>query len=113
MTLLCLPGQPDPGQWDIHERWWITQKEVLDSKLSNRGDQPDWAMYCTWRSKLFMSFFMETQKLLVLNITATSLEKLIWNFTAMRNILIDLAIVTEADLERPVTYFQKLAVMGR
>ena len=112
MLMFLLPGQPNPDQWDIHNRWWLSAREALDDKLGRRGDAPDWPLYVTWRSKLFMSIFLETQKYIVINITEISLEKLIWNFTAMRNILIDLKLVQEEDLKSPKGYFQKLAVMG-
>ena len=113
MLMFCLNGQPNPAQWDVHNRWWLRQREDMDAKNKMRGDAPDWPMYVTWRSKLFMSIFLETQKIMVVNITMVPLEKLIWNFTAMRNILLDLHIVVEADLEKPATYFQKLAKMGK
>ena len=112
MVMLCLGGQPNPAQWDVHSRWWLRQREEMDNKLKTRGDAPDWPIYVTWRAKLFMSIFLETQKIMVINITMVPLEKLIWNFTAMRNILVDLALVVEEDLVKPVTYFQKLAKMG-
>ena len=113
MLMLLLPGQPNPDQWDIHHRWWLNAREQMDDKTGRRGDQPDWPLYVTWRSKLFMSIFLETQKIMVINITEVPLEKLIWNFTAMRNILLDLKLVHEDELKNPKNYFQKLAVMGK
>ena len=113
MLMFLLPGQPSQDQWDIYNRWWLSAREDLDDRLGRRGDAPDWPLYATWRSKLFMSIFLETQKHMVINITEVSLEKLIWNFTAMRNILLDLKLVNEDELKSPKTYFQKVAVMGK
>ena len=54
MSMLCLGGQPDPGQWDNYNRWWLLQRENLDNKLGRRGNAPDWPNFVAWRSKLFM-----------------------------------------------------------
>ena len=109
MTMLSLNGSLNPDQWDVKERWWIEQRSALQDKLGLRGDQPDWPMYVAWRSKLFMHIFFDLQKVMVINITMLPLEKLVWDLTALRNILIDLKLVLEEDLENPTTYFQKVA----
>ena len=64
------------------------------------------------QTKMFMNIFLDVQKSLVVNISSVSVEELIWQFTALRNILFDLALVNDDDLNKPVTYFQKLAVIG-
>ena len=112
-AMLCLNGQPNPSQWDNHNRWWLLQREILDDKLGRRGDAPDWPMFVWWRSKLFMSTFLDIQKYMTVNLTMVPLEKLIWDFTALRNILLELHLVAQEDLKKPVTYFQKVAVMGK
>ena len=111
-TMLHLPGQPDPGQWDIHNRWWLLQRENLDDRLGRRGDAPDWPMFVAWRSKLFMHTFLDLQGKMVTNLTAVPLEKIIWDLTTLRNILLELKLVNQEDLKDPKTYFQKVAVMG-
>ena len=113
MAMLTLTGAQNPDQWNIHERWWLDQREKLDSKLQKRGDAPDWPLYVTWRSKLFMHTFLEMQKCMVINLTMVPIEKIIWNLVTLRNILLDLGLVFETDLEKPVTYFQKVAAMGK
>ena len=70
-------------------------------------------MFVAWRAKLFMHVFLGIQKTMVINITSVPLEQLIWDFTALRNILLELRLVVEDDLEKPSNYFQKLAVMGK
>ena len=110
--MLSLPGQPDPNQWDIHLRWWLDSRESVDNKLGRRGDAPDWPVLVMWKSKVFMSIFMDVQKAVAINITMMPLEQLIWNFTALRNILADLHLVNLENLDKPTTFFQKLAVAG-
>ena len=113
-AVMChLNGQPNPGEWDNYNRWWLLQRQQLDDKLGRRGDAPDWPMFVAWRSKLFMSIFMDIQKHMTTNLTAVSLEKLIWDLTALRNILLELQLVYLEDLKKPSTYFQKVAVMGK
>ena len=111
-AMLCLNGQPDPAGWDNYNRWWLLQREQLDDRLGRRGDAPDWPMFVIWRSKLFMSIFLDIQKVMTVNLTAVPLEKLVWDFTALRNILVELRLVQLEDLKKPKTYFQKIAVMG-
>ena len=112
-AILSLGGPLNPDKWDLHERWWLRQKGELHDKLGRRGDASDWIMYVTWRSKLFMHTFLDVQKIMVLNITMVPLEKLIWDFTMLRNILLDLKLVAVEDLAKPSTYFQRLATMGK
>ena len=110
--MLSLAGPLNPDQWAVQERWWLNQREKMDDKLQRRGDAPDWPMYVAWRTKLYMHTFFETQKCMVVNLTMVPIEKIIWNLTTLRNILLDLGLVFESDLEKPATYFQKVAVMG-
>ena len=56
---------------------------------------------------------MKIQKVAVINVTMVPLEMLIWNFTLLRNILIELKLVAEDDLVKPTTFFQKLATIGK
>ena len=112
-SMLSLAGPLNPDKWDVHNRWWTRQHGWLHDKLGRRGDAHDWIMFVIWRSKLFMHTFLDVQKILVLNITILPLEKLIWDLTMLRNILLDLKLVAEEDLHKPSTYFQKLATMGR
>ena len=113
-TVMChLNGQPNPADWDNYNRWWLLQREQLDDKLGRRGDAPDWPRFVAWRSKLFMSTFMDIQKHMTVNLTMLSLEKIIWDLTALRNILLELHLVNPEDLKKPTTYFQKVAVMGK
>ena len=112
-SILSLSGPLNPEKWDVYNRWWLREKEALHDKLGRRGDAHDWIMFVIWRSKLFMHTFLDVQKIMVLNITLMPLEKLIWDFTMMRNILLDLKLVCEEDLNKPNTYFQRLATMGK
>ena len=111
-TMVSLGGPLNPAQWDHYERWWLRNREDVNSKLQIRGEQSDWVMFVAWRAKLFMHIFLGIQKNMVINITAVTLEQLIWDFTALRNILLELRLIVEDDLEKPSTYFQKVAVMG-
>ena len=112
-SLLALNGPLNPDQWDQYDRWWLNTKETLHNKLGRRGEAPDWIMFVHWRSKLFMSAYLEIQKVAVINVTMVPLEMLIWNFTLLRNILIELKLVAEDDLVKPTTFFQKLATIGK
>ena len=112
-SLLSLNGPLNPDQWDQFNRWWLNAKEHLNNKLGRRGDSSDWLMFVHWRAKLFMHTFLDLQKIVVLNVTMLPLEKIIWDFTMLRNILLELKLVAEEDLAKPNTYFQKLATMGK
>ena len=112
-SMLSLNGAPNPSDWEKHERWWQDQKQALHERLARRGDAPDWAMFCVWRAKLFMHIFLDIQKIMVINITLWPLEKLIWDLTALRNILLEMKLVDETGLDKPETYFQRIAVMGK
>ena len=113
MVMCHLNGQPNPAEWDNYNRWWLLEREQLDDRLGRRGDAPDWPMFVAWRSKLFMNVFMDIQKHMTINLTTLPLERLIWDLTALRNILLELKLVNVEDLKKPVTYFQKVAVMGK
>ena len=113
LVMLSLSGPLNPDQWAVQERWWLDQREKMDQKLHKRGDAPDWPMYVAWRTKLFMHTYLEMQKCMVTNLTMVPIEKIIWNLTTLRNILLDLGLVFESDLEKPSTYFQKVAKMGK
>ena len=108
-----LSGQPSPDQWDVHNRWWLREREDLDDRLGRRGDAPDWPMFVVWRSKLFMHVFLDLQRKMVTNLTAVPLERIIWDVTTLRNILLELKLVSQEDLKDPKTYFQKVATMGK
>ena len=113
-TMISLSGSLNPAQWEGYENWWNRERENLDNRLKKRGDCPDWPMYVAWRSKLFMHIFFGIQKIMVINLTTTTVEQLIWDLTALRNILFDLKLVAEEDLTlKPTTYFQKVAMMGK
>ena len=112
-SMLSLNGVPNPDQWEIHNRWWLDQKQVLHNKLGRRGDAPDWATFCLWRAKLFMHIFLDVQKIMVINISMWPIEKLIWDLTALRNILLEMKLVDEDNLTKPETFFQRIAVMGK
>ena len=112
-SILSLNGPLNPDQWEQFNRWWLNAKENLNNKLGRRGDTSDWLMFVNWRSKLFMHTFLDIQKIVVLNVTMLPLEKIIWDFTMLRNILLDLKLVAEDDLVKPDSYFQKLATMGK
>ena len=60
-----------------------------------------------------MNILMDIQKHMTLNLTTLALEKLIWDVTALRNILLELKLVAIEDLKKPVTYFQNVATMGK
>ena len=111
-AMLALAGPLNPDKWDVHNRWWLRQKEALQDRLGRRGDSSDWIRFVIWRSKLYMHTFLDLQKIVCINITLLPLEKIIWDFVMLRNILLELKLVAEEDLNKPNTYFQKVATMG-
>ena len=70
---------------------------------------PDWAMLVMWRSKLFMTTYMEIIGLVSTNLTVTSVEALIWKFNLLKNILIELKLITEDDKNKPLSIFQRIS----
>ena len=114
--MLSLNGPLNPDDWDIYHRWWLEEKQKMQDKLLRRGDCSEWPMFIVWRSQLFMHVLLEIQRNMVTNITAIPLEKLIWDFTTLRNILLEMKLVSEVDLVKKLpkpTHFQKIAVMGK
>ena len=61
-----------------------------------------------------MHTFLDIQKKLVTNITAHSLEMILWDLVNLRNILLELKLVNiDAMPKKPVTFFQKIVVMRK
>ena len=112
-AMLLMPGQPSPDLWDQHNRWWLNAREALDNKTGKRGDSPDWPTLVIWKSRIFMSIVDEVLKVIMINPTMWPLEQYIWSFVSMRNILLDLFLVEQSQLKKPVTYFDKVAVIGK
>ena len=71
-------------------------------------------MLVMWRSKVFMSIYMKMVVQFSTNMSTINAELLVWQLTAMRNILVELSLVKEADLEAglKITIFQKIGYAG-
>ena len=111
--MLGIAGQPSESLWAHHENWWNNARQKWNNALKTQQDQPDWPQLVWWRSKTFMAVYMKVLTEVITNPSRPSLEGLMWDFTVMRNALLDLKLVSETDLQgKANNLFQKIAKTG-
>ena len=108
-----ISGQPTPALWKHYENWWCAGKTIWLDKVSPRKDDtPDWHMLVQWKSKLFMEIYWQIVMQISINPSSLNLERLIWKFTALRNIILELCLAKEEELRNKSTIFQEIGNTG-
>ena len=70
-------------------------------------------MLVQWKSKLFMEIYWQIVMQVSINPSSLNLERLIWKFTALRNIVLELYLAKEEELRNKSTIFQEIGNTGR
>lgn len=79
MEILMLGGQPDPNQWEHHERNWMQSKSEWNDKEKLDETAPDWALRVMWKSRSFMTEYWRLVNILMVNPFTISLEEILWS----------------------------------
>ena len=116
LEIFHLGGQPNPAQWDHHERNWIQSKQDWDDKLKSDPQSPEFHSRMMFKSKSFMAEYWRIVNIIITNPFVLTQEELLWSFQLLCQQLLDMNLVKQEDLKlklkkSSMTFLQKFALV--